>query len=510
MTGLWRGSYSWLPEAGFDRKTLFVATLLYVIITWLPLTLPLVGGTGVFSAAASGLKAFLIGRSMALAFCSASLAVLLGLPPGISLWNRDGYFFRWRWLILMFLLLPPYLLAQGWLAVSSVTSFLSAPSGFWWAVIILGTAYAPIAALIVASARSSLDGAPLQSSALVSGPSGMMRLVVIPQLKPFLAAAWLLVAVIVLLEGGVPLSLQLPVLATELTSRFMGGETPGDLALRLWPLYLMVLPGGITAYRLLVSGVRSVEGDSESRLLQPQNFPVPVRFCLWCGGLLFSLLAAMPLSGLVYQAIYGASSKMAFSSDWAAMLQSLWLAVIVALLSALIALPVGAWMALGGRRSLRIVLLLPTIVPASLTGIAWTYWGVRLGSACPWLPDSVPMILGHLARALPLAVLVAIAAWNTSSGLRARESVLLYHRHFWQKLQLDLPRIFLLSVVAGVFSLRELEVALLTVPPGGETLPLRVFNLLHYGAGADVCRLSMLLVLPIAGAAWFVSRRWRA
>lgn len=505
-----RGGYSWFPEAGFDRKTLYVAALAYVILTWLPLTLPLLGSSGVFFAAGSGFSKVLLGRSLSLAFCSASLALLLGFPPGIGLWQRDGATYQWRWLILLFLLLPPYLLVQGWLSISSIAPFISPPSGFWWAVLILGTAYAPVITLVVASARSSVDGVSLQSSALTLGPSGMLRLVVIPQLKPFLAAAWLLVAVIVLLEGGVPLSLQLPVLSTELTSRFMSGETPGDLAIRLWPLYLLVFLGGFAAYRLLVSGARQVDADGESGLLHPQNFPRPTRVLLRGGALLFAVLAVLPFSGLVYQAIYGASSNMAFSSDGAAMVQSLWLAAIVAFLTALVALPMGAWIALGGTGNVKIALLLPAIVPASLTGIAWTYWGVRLGSACPWLPDSIPMILGHTARVLPLAVMVAIAVWNTRSGLRARESVLLHHRHFWQKLRLDWPRIILLGMVAGVFSLRELEVALLTVPPGGETLPLRVFNLLHYGAGADVCRLSMLLVLPIAGAAWVVVRRWPA
>ena len=62
----------------------------------------------------------------------------------------------------------------------------------------------------------------------------------------------------------------------------------------------------------------------------------------------------------------------------------------------------------------------------------------------------------------------------------------------------------------------DTETVVLIVPPGGETLALRVFNLLHYGHHAQVNALCLILlllaVLPlIAGAvvAAFVKRRAR-
>ena len=54
----------------------------------------------------------------------------------------------------------------------------------------------------------------------------------------------------------------------------------------------------------------------------------------------------------------------------------------------------------------------------------------------------------------------------------------------------------------------DVETLVLVVPPGGETLALRVFNLLHYGHNSQVNALCLLLLalaaLPLAG--WLVAR----
>jgi len=112
-----------------------------------------------------------------------------------------------------------------------------------------------------------------------------------------------------------------------------------------------------------------------------------------------------------------------------------------------------------------------------------------------------------ISRILPFVLLISMALWQSQQLQTAREAVFLHSHHFWQQLRVEWPHYLLVFLVGMVFSLRELEISLLTVPPGGETLPIRVFNLLHYGAGADVARLSLLLAFPIAIAAFGIMRK---
>jgi len=507
MNRILNGSYGWNPSAGFSRRVLNLTLLVYLVLTWLPLSLPLVEPAGsAFAGAisASGIRLFT--RSLWLAVASACFALLPGTVVGVSLWWRQGIVYRWRWLLFAFLLLPPFLIVQGWMAASQSSGWFALPSGFWWAVIIMGMAFAPLVALIVASARNSVECPALQSSALIGGGPAMIRLVIIPQLKPYLAAGWVLTAAMVMLEGGVPLSLQMPVMATDITSRFMMGETAGSLTVRLWPMYLAAAAGFVVAWKLLFSGSHKLAEGCDTNLLRPENFGVAsviIRLVLF----LTACLYILPVGGIIWQAVAGAGSGMAFSSDWSAMLQTVVTALVVALMAMIAAMPLGSWLASGVSWILPSLLLLPMVLPASLSGVAWAFWGVRLPALFGWLPDAALMIFAHLARVLPVAVIVSLAVARSRSGRTAEEAALLQRRGWQRRIALQFPRLLLIGTAAAIFSLRELEVALMTVPPGGETLPLRVFNLLHYGAGADVCRLSLMLMVPVIAAAYVVGRK---
>ncbi len=118
------------------------------------------------------------------------------------------------------------------------------------------------------------------------------------------------------------------------------------------------------------------------------------------------------------------------------------------------------------------------------------------------------MILGHCSRALPLTLLLSFFCWKSFSRRRQLESVCLQPHHFWLRLRLEAPIATVCFCVAGVISLRELEVSLLTVAPGSQTLPLRIYSLMHYGAGTDVARLSLALALSLAVAAAIMVKRW--
>src|SRR6185295_2711435 len=73
------------------------------------------------------------------------------------------------------------------------------------------------------------------------------------------------------------------------------------------------------------------------------------------------------------------------------------------------------------------------------------------------------------------------------------------------------PQVLVAGYVVYLLCLWDVESMVLVVPPGGETLALRIFNLLHYGHNAQVNALCLTLlglaVLPLLVVAAFVRTR---
>jgi iron(III) transport system permease protein len=122
------------------------------------------------------------------------------------------------------------------------------------------------------------------------------------------------------------------------------------------------------------------------------------------------------------------------------------------------------------------------------------------------------LIVGHTARFLPFAIYTAASQVRHVDSLLAEAASLpavsRWRRFFWITAPLAAPAVVTPWLVVFVFSLGELGVSLLIAPPGEATLPLRIYNLLHYGA-ADLVAVLSLIVLLLGGglgAALLVAR----
>ena len=97
-------------------------------------------------------------------------------------------------------------------------------------------------------------------------------------------------------------------------------------------------------------------------------------------------------------------------------------------------------------------------------------------------------------------------AINSSIDTDLKSAADLFGLPWWQRWQhLFQPQaswaIVMVWYVIYLLSLWDTETVVLIVPPGGETLALRIFNLLHYGHHAQVNALCLILLalamLPI-------------
>ena len=167
------------------------------------------------------------------------------------------------------------------------------------------------------------------------------------------------------------------------------------------------------------------------------------------------------------------------------------------------------------RRNALIACLAPMLVTPVVLAVALVEaWNQAWLSPVYDSPYGMTLI-GYAARFLPLTI--ALAVWSVQSVdeelLRAARGLGAGAPRVALTILAPLLRVSIVGLAALVFSLcaGELTVTVLVQAPGGSTLPLPIFSLLHAGLSGDVAALSLLQcvlsgsAMVIAGA--FLGRR---
>jgi len=177
--------------------------------------------------------------------------------------------------------------------------------------------------------------------------------------------------------------------------------------------------------------------------------------------------------------------------------QTLQHAAVGGTLAVLVAIPLAAdWVRstrVGGA-SVVPILIVNLAAPATLLGLGvvalTSHWPMTL-----WRDTSWPLTLTYAARFVPVAMLLLYAWWlheDASPDRAARVYRVAPWRRWWH---LVWPRrrtsILAAFVLSGLLIATELEVANLLAPPGGSTLGVRLYTLIHTAPDEAVSALAL-------------------
>jgi iron(III) transport system permease protein len=149
------------------------------------------------------------------------------------------------------------------------------------------------------------------------------------------------------------------------------------------------------------------------------------------------------------------------------------------------------------RRWVLLLALSPLAVPATVIGIGLVrLWNRDVG--LPVYGTMLMLVLGYAARFSPFAVVI-LATTLKQVGREQEEAALLASANWRRRIAWIVAPQCMIGFAAAwtitfVFCIGELGVSLLLMPPGSETVTLRLFNLLHYGAHDVVSALSLTVV----------------
>jgi iron(III) transport system permease protein len=113
-------------------------------------------------------------------------------------------------------------------------------------------------------------------------------------------------------------------------------------------------------------------------------------------------------------------------------------------------------------------------------------------------------VLGYTARFAPLAILILFEAVRRidSSQIEAAQNLGANAWHIGRTITLPLLAPAALATYALLWALSggELSTSVLINQPGGQTLPVPIFNQMHIGSTAEVAALSLTLFALCGGA----------
>jgi ABC-type Fe3+ transport system permease subunit/DNA-binding beta-propeller fold protein YncE len=409
---------------------------------------------------------------------------------------------RWRNALLgmavVALALPPFVVTNCWLR-------LLGQGGTWrgwlpWNILshggtvwILFLLTWPITLLLVLAAWEPLEAHHLEAEPALRGRA-LIRFLLLPMARPALALSTMLTFVIAFNNFAVPAILQTKVFPAELwvsfntTFNYTEALALSGPLLAVPALLLLWLRGrGIVWPRLT--------GRTPPALLR-RRIGKPWFLGAASGtGLLLFLSVALPLGELSFSRRTWQELPGAISAGWPAVWNSFSVSAATASLCGLLAL--NLWRCRWGA-----AFWLPFLAPGVLLGIGFIHLFNRPLTDAFYQSMAVVIVALAVRYFAPGWTGIRHAMQATDPDLT--DAATLDGASAWQRFsRIEWPQI---APTAGavwyatyLLCLWDVETLLLIAPPGGETLGLRIFNLLHYGHNAQVNALCLtLLALAVA------------
>ena len=469
-----------------------------LVALWAPLALLYIGAlfdANARTAAFSFLTLRLSAHSLQLSVTTAIFSTLLGVPLAFLIargpnWARGAA----AALTALPLGVPPVLAAAPFFSLGGPGNYplLACASA-------LAMVFFPVVALGTAAALSSLPREEEEAARALGTPFQAWSGVLGWRILPAILAGAGVVAALCLWEMGAPDLLSYPTLSSEIYRQLNSPTALGDpnarAALAAWPVPLMALLFLLPTTRV---------ARTWSARAQPHN--ARSTGLLWWaplllispGFLLWRFARELDTWPEIYDTIAANSPEVWNTLITATLAATLCTALALALCLAWRTWPRG-WRGSALALTLAPGLFAPVVIGVALIGAFNRPWtGAFYDSALGVL------VWGDCARFLPLAIAIlwgatarldAEALW-AAAGLGASPA----------RVAIGVALPALQSSVAGAWGLvwawcaGELTVTVLVHGPGGDTLPIPIFNFLHAGIASDVAALCLLLMALCGGA----------
>ena len=460
----------------------------------------------------------LAGNSLGTALGATAGCLLIGPPLAYfllrtNLWGKNVL----KVLCLVPMLIPPYVHAIVWNDVSrTLGDWLPLDVHSVWGVIfVLTLAYFPFVMLMALSGLESIDRNMEEASLLHHGEWATLRRVTLPLATPHILSGAVFVFIFAITDFSVPDILRVRVYPVEIFVQFSAFYNEAGAMMLSLPLMAITFLLVLVQRRILKdrSYVNMYGGRSNASHHRLGRWNV----CVFMLALVVvGLSVATPIWDLMERAGALSNYIRVLKTSYSQILYSLFVSSIGAAATLFLGLLLAIVIERSRSEKVKSIFLYaaiaPLAVPATTLGIGmirvWNRPATDFVFESTWVT-----VFGYVARFLPFAVM-AIASNLKQISPRIEEAAALATPHWlrvlWRiVLPLLSPGLTVGFFVVLILSFGEIGTTLLVIPPGRETIPIKIYNLMHYGANSMVAALSLMLIVIILALAGLFSAVYR-
>ncbi len=502
----------------------------------------------------------LFGHTFGLVLATLAVSLPLGTWLAVLLFRTDLAFRRlWLAAVAVQLFVPMFVYAAAWNSGFGVTGWFTTLlggqpvwlEGFRGAVWVHAASSLPWVVLIVGCGLRLVEPELEEESLLHTSPGRVLLRVTLRRALPAVGVAGLWVAATTASEMTATDLFGVRTFAEQIYMSFSGGSSPAEGLVGVLP-FIATMTGLVLAAVVLLGRVTppDLPAGVRSRPTMPLG---PLRGPLSIAVALAMLaLVAVPLGSLIYKAgievikvdaeilrqwsaakllerIFGSQALFwrelpsrpepgVFSRFGEEMWWSLRLGALAATTAAAVGLLLAWWLRGTGRRTVPTLSLLAAAIamPGPLVALGLIFllnrpelpWLVTFYDQtllAPWLAlviRTLPwttLLLWFALRSVPQDVLDAAAVDGAGPVTRLARIVL----------PLRLGAVALAWLVAFVLAVGDLAFTVIVLPPGVETLSVRIFRLIHAAADNEVAAVCLVILAALSGvtalAAWLLA-----
>lgn len=456
----------------------------------------------------------LIKNSFGLSFGATLLSLVIGIPLAFlsaktNLWGRKLLGIAY----LIPILIPPYMHAIVWThllnknglvnqCIAQLFSLKQAPFdiyGLAGAIFVMALAYFPFVTLVTVSGLRSIDRGMEEASFLHHGRWQTIKGITLPLVAPHILCGALFVFIFSVINFGVPDIVRLRVYPLEIFIQFSAYYNEKAAMALSMPLVavtflLIVLQKWYMKDRSYVNLASGFEETKRYHLGRLQGLA-----CIFAFTVLFLSVVA-PIGVLLNVAGPLSTYVKVLETSKTQIGYSIVLALLGGLSMVCLSFFISCFIERTDSRTKTVVefaTLIPFAIPATVLGIGMIkVWNRPITDVI--YGSSLVIVFGYVAHFIPFTARVTSSAFKQLNP-RLEEAAFLVTANWFKvigKIVLPLmgPGLLAAFFIGFILSIGDLGTTLLIMPPGKTTLPVKIYNLMHYGAEQMVAALCLVLI----------------